>query len=93
MSEKKFPQKEANRITHILDTALPKHVRFPVDVEMVAKELTPSFNQDPITAVNGGSMGNSVDGMLVKHDSKDEWAIFYNTDVVHPGRTNFTKAP
>ena len=92
VSEKKFPQKEANRITHILDTALPTHIRFPVDIEMVAKELTPSFSQDPITAVNGGSMGNSVDGMLVKHDSKDEWAIFYNTDVVHPGRTNFTKA-
>lgn len=92
MSEKKSPHKEANRITRLLDTALPEPVRFPVNVEMVAKDLTPSFNQDPITAVNGGSMGSSIDGMLVKHDAKDEWAIFYNTDVVHPGRKNFTLA-
>ena len=92
MPEKKSPHKEANRITRLLDTALPEPVRFPVNVEMVAKDLTPSFNQDPITAVNGGSMGSSIDGMLVKHDAKDEWAIFYNTDVVHPGRTNFTLA-
>ncbi|CAH0992162.1 hypothetical protein SIN8267_02278 [Sinobacterium norvegicum] len=92
VSEKKSPHKEANRVTRLLDTALPEPVRFPVNVEMVAKDLTPSFNQDPITAVNGGSMGSSIDGMLVKHDAKDEWAIFYNTDVVHPGRTNFTLA-
>ena len=92
MPEKKFPHKEANRITRLLDTALSEPVRFPVNVEMVAKDLTPSFNQDPITAVNGGSMGSSIDGMLVKHDAKDKWAIFYNTDVVHPGRKNFTLA-
>ena len=92
MPEKKFPHKEANRITKFLDLGFNGSDRFPVDVKKVALELTPEFNKDPITAVDGNSIGKSVDGMLVKHPTKEEWAIFYNTDVVHPGRTNFTMA-
>ncbi|MBT7443001.1 MAG: ImmA/IrrE family metallo-endopeptidase [Methylococcales bacterium] len=94
MSDKKFPQKEAIRINRLLDTVpLPPGIdRFPVDVAMVAQDLTPSFNEDPITAVKGEKMGSSVDGMLVKHSFRNEWAIFYNTDVIHPGRSNFTLA-
>lgn len=90
--EKLYPHKEANRITKFLDLGLNGADRFPVNIKKIALELTPEFNRDPIVAVNGGSMGNSVDGMLIKHDTKEEWAIFFNTDVTHPGRTSFTLA-
>ncbi len=91
MSEKKHPHKEANRITKFLDLGLSGAERFPVDVKKVALELTPSFNDDPITAVKGDSF-KSIDGALVRHPEKNEWAILYNTDIVHPGRTSFTLA-
>lgn len=91
MSEEKRPLKEANRLTKLLDMGLSDSERYPVDVKRVALELTPSFNSDPVTEVQGGSMGK-VDGMLARHNSKNEWAIFYNTDVEHQGRQNFTLA-
>jgi len=91
VTEKKYPHKEANRITKFLDLGLSSTNRFPVDVKKVALELTPSFNADPITAVQGNSF-KSIDGALVRHPNEKEWAILYNTDIVHPGRANFTLA-
>lgn len=88
---KKYPHKEANRITKFLDLGLTGSVRFPVDVKQVALELTPSFNTDPITAVRGDSF-KSIDGALVRHSNEKEWGILYNTEIVHPGRVNFTLA-
>lgn len=87
----KHPIKEANRISKLLDLGLNASARYPVNLEQVALELTPSFNNDPITLVKADSMGK-IDGMLVRHPQKDEWAIFYNQDITHPGRTNFTLA-
>lgn len=89
--ESRRPIKEANRITRLLDLGLNASARYPVDVKKVALELTPSFNADPITTVQAGSMGK-IDGMLARHPHKDVWAIFYNQDIVHKGRTNFTLA-
>lgn len=89
--ESRRPIKEANRITKLLDLGLDVSARYPVNVEKVALELTPSFNADPITTVQAGSMGK-IDGMLARHPQKDEWAIFYNQDIAHKGRTNFTLA-
>ncbi len=89
--ENRRPIKEANRITKLLDLGLDASARYPVNVEKVALELTPSFNADPITTVQAGSMGK-IDGMLARHPHKDEWAIFYNQDIAHKGRTNFTLA-
>lgn len=89
--EKKRPIKEANRITKLLDLGLDDSARYPVNVEKVALELTPSFNADPITMVQAGSMGK-IDGILARHPQKNEWAIFYNQDITHNGRTNFTLA-
>lgn len=87
----KRPAKEANRVSKLLDIGLNKHERFPVNLEKVALELTPAFNPDPITNVQAGYMGK-VEGILTKHPDKNEWAIFYNKDIAHKGRTNFTLA-
>lgn len=91
VTEKKSPNKEANRITKFLDLGLAGNVRFPVNVKQVALELTPSFNADPITAVRGESF-KSIDGALVRHSNKKEWGILFNTKITHPGRVNFTLA-
>lgn len=89
--ESKRPIKEANRISKLLDLGLTSSARYPVNVEQVALELTPSFNTDPITLVKADRMGK-IDGMLARHPQKNEWAIFYNQDITHAGRTNFTLA-
>ena len=79
MTEKKRPHKEANRITHILDT-LPPEERFPVDVKKVALELTPHFNDDPITDVQGHDL-RKLEGVLAKDPADPRWAIFYNKNI------------
>ena len=91
MSEKKRPHKEANRITKILDQSLPADERFPVDIQKVALELTPLFNDDPITDVQGHSLSR-FEGALAKAPEGDRWAIFYNNNIQHSGRINFTLA-
>lgn len=90
VTEKKRPHKEANRITHILDT-LPSEERFPVDVKKVALELTPLFNDDPITDVQGHNL-NKFEGALAKDPAEPRWGIFYNKNIQHIGRINFTLA-
>ncbi len=90
---KSFPKKEANRITSILDKALGKHERFPVDVKMIALELTPGLSsKPPITLVEGDAFSDKFDGMLMKKPKKNEWGIFYNTNIANEGRINFTIA-
>ena len=91
MTEKKRPHKEANRISLILDKSLPPEKRFPVDIKDVALELTPLFNDDPITDVQGHSL-NKFEGALAKDPADPRWAIFYNKNILHVGRINFTLA-
>lgn len=57
---KKYPVAEANRISKILDVALPKGSRFPVNVAKIVLELTPQFNDDPITEIK--SLDFCLDG-------------------------------
>jgi len=90
VTEKKRPHKEANRLSRILDT-LPPEERYPVEIEKVALELTPSFNDDPITEVQGHSF-NKFEGALLKDPANPRWGIFYNTNIQHPGRIRFTLA-
>lgn len=90
MTEQKRPHKEANRLSSILDTLLPE-ARYPVDVTKIALELTPAFNDDPITEVQGHAF-NKFEGALLKDPANPRWGIFYNTNVVHPGRIRFTLA-
>lgn len=91
--DKSFPKKEANRITRILDAALGKHERFPVDVKKIALELTPELSsKPPITLVEGNAFSDRFDGMLMKKPMENEWGIFYNTTIANEGRINFTIA-
>lgn len=91
MTEKLSPLKESIRITKLLDLAWSGTDRFPVNVKAVALDLTPSFNPDPITAVQGNTF-SSIDGALVRHPNQDQWAILFNDSITHPGRVNFTLA-
>lgn len=90
MTEKKRPHKEANRLSRILDT-LPPEERYPVDIPKVALELTPAFNNDPITEVQGDNF-NKFEGALLKDPANPRWGILYNTKIQHPGRIRFTLA-
>ena len=64
---------------------------FPVDVKMLALEVTKQRFQDPVgLVVPHGVVG--IDGMLSWHEKKKIWCISYDEDVVMPGRINFTLA-
>lgn len=91
MTKKKRPHKEANRITHILNLTLPSENRYPVDIEMIALDLTPDFNDDPITKVHPDTF-NKFEGALIKDPASSNWGILYNTNIQHPGRVRFTLA-
>jgi Zn-dependent peptidase ImmA (M78 family) len=90
VSGTKCPHKEANRLALILDT-LPPEEHYPVDVKRLALELTPAFNEDPITEVQGHAF-NRFEGALLKDPANPRWGIFYNTQIEHPGRIRFTLA-
>ena len=90
MTDRKRPLKEANRLTCILDT-LPPEERYPVDVSKVALELTPAFNDDPITKVHGDTF-NKFEGALIRDPANPQWCILYNLNIQHPGRARFTVA-
>lgn len=94
MTGEKYPVKEANRISKILDTTLPPDLRFPVDVAKVALELTPCFNQDPITQIKSLDFNFDkdvpIDGMLRKHENKKYWFIGVAFLNGNHGRLNFT---
>ena len=64
---------------------------FPVDVKMLALEVTKQKCQDPIgLVVPHGVTG--IDGMLSWHEKKKIWCISYDQSVTVPGRINFTLA-
>ena len=64
---------------------------FPVDVKMLALEVTKQRFQDPVgLVVPHGVVG--IDGMLSWHEKKKIWCISYDEDVVMPGRIYFTLA-
>ena len=93
MTEKQrpLPHKEANRIPRILDLTLSPEERYPVDIKKIALDLTPDFNEDPITMVHGDTF-DRFEGALLRNPEKPEWAILYNTNIHHPGRLRFTLA-
>ncbi|MEO5738754.1 MAG: ImmA/IrrE family metallo-endopeptidase [Variovorax sp.] len=64
---------------------------FPVDVTLLALEVTKQRFEDPVGLVTPhGVVG--IDGMLSKRAKKGDWCISYDEDVVVPGRINFTLA-
>jgi hypothetical protein len=64
---------------------------FPVDVKMLALEVTKQRFPDPVGLVIPHGIAG-IDGMLSKRAKKGDWCISYDEEVVVPGRINFTLA-
>ncbi|MBX9793868.1 MAG: ImmA/IrrE family metallo-endopeptidase [Burkholderiaceae bacterium] len=64
---------------------------FPVDVKLLALEVTKQRFADPVGLVTPHGVAG-IDGMLSKRTKKGDWCISYDEDVVVPGRINFTLA-
>jgi len=64
---------------------------FPVDVKLLALEVTKQRFADPVGLVVPHGVAG-IDGMLSKRAKKGDWCISYDEDVVIPGRINFTLA-
>lgn len=64
---------------------------FPVDVKLLALEVTKQRFSDPVGLVRPHGVAG-IDGMLSKRAKKGDWCISYDEDVSVPGRINFTLA-
>lgn len=86
------PVRWAIDLTLVLNAALGAE-HFPIDVPMVAREISKQkFPDDPIAVVKGDTLPN-FDGALIKAPAgKAGWGIFYNSAITSPGRVNFTLA-
>jgi Zn-dependent peptidase ImmA (M78 family) len=88
----KMPMAEANRISALLRAVFPAADRFPVDVKMVAKEVSlKQFPGEPITQIDAMDIPG-FEGMLARHPSGKRWKIGYNDRVRSEGRIRFTLA-
>lgn len=63
---------------------------FPVDVKLLALEVTKQRFADPVGVVKAHGVAG-IDGMLSRR-ARGDWCISYDADVVVPGRINFTLA-
>lgn len=88
----KRPMAEANRISQILSTVFPAAERFPIDVKMVACEISQQlFPNEPITRIDAADIPG-FEGLLARHPSGNRWKIGYNNKIESPGRIRFTLA-
>lgn len=86
--------KEANRLTHILDTfaAATGAPRFPVDVRALALDCANLYKwSDPITEVKEANI-NRFEGALHPSSDRKRWLLLYNAAIRSPGRIRFTQA-
>lgn len=91
MTERKFPQAEANRLSKMLNQVLGPD-RFPVNVEELALDYSRQcFPKFPITTIQGDNLPG-FEGMLVEKSDKTQWKIIYNSGVRSEGRIRFTLA-
>lgn len=90
MTKPATPEQWAIRISHILAASLGEG-RFPVDVPMVATELSRQlFPDDPVSTVKGAELPG-FEGALIKAGTTGKgWGIFYNNGIESRGRINFT---
>jgi len=88
----KTPEAWANRFSLILKH-LPDELRFPVDVERLALEMTLQlFPADPVTKVRARSL-EGFEGALVRGPRDGTgWGIAYSDQIGSPGRQRFTVA-
>ena len=82
--------KAAMKISHWIEPW--GDARFPVDVDLMAKNCHTTYNRDdPITQIHGAPW-KGVDGFLQRNpDNAKEWWLTYSTNV-RPERQRFTKA-
>lgn len=88
------PAKAAFRLTNLLNQLSAVHgdVRFPVDVESLAKNCHEIFKwHDAITSVVGADIPG-FDGCLSYLGDGNGWALIYNEAVNSKGRVRFTQA-
>lgn len=92
MDKPKTPHQWAFQITHILNAALGDE-HFPVNIELVAKEISSQlFSDEPITIIQGTNLPG-FDGALYKSSKGNKgWGIFFNNSFASKGRINFTLA-
>lgn len=64
---------------------------FPVDVKLLALEVTKRRFEDPVGLVVPHGV-SGIDGMLSKRVKKGDWCISYDESVTVRGRINFTLA-
>lgn len=85
----KTPKKEAIKLSKLMAMTLGED-RFPVDVAMLAKEISRN-NPDPIDKVVGSDLPG-CEGMLRPHSKRPAWHIVYSNDPKYSGRNRFTMA-
>jgi len=86
--------KAAFRLTSLLNQLSAVHgdVRFPVDVESLARNCHEVFQwDDPITSVVGADIPG-FDGCLSYLGENKGWALLYNDTIESEGRIRFTQA-
>lgn len=92
MNEQLSPHKWAFRITRILNQVLGAE-HFPIDVSLVAKEYSLTISpKDSITLIKGDSLPGFDAGLFKAPSGKTGWGIIYNSNIVSPGRINYTLA-
>jgi len=94
VTERRSPQRWANELTLMLNQvfASPSD-RFPVKVEMIAREISAArFPDDPITLIKGDNLPGFEGGLFKAPPGKKGWGIIYNKAVTSPRRINFTLA-
>lgn len=88
------PEGWAIHLSNVLKVFQQAHglKRFPVDVASIAREYSKQvFPDEPITLVQGMSMSENFEGMLLPNPNcKGEWGILYNEAIGSKGRQNYT---
>ncbi|MGM3412083.1 ImmA/IrrE family metallo-endopeptidase [Ralstonia holmesii] len=87
------PAKEANRLSHILDTFHQMHggARYPVDVEALALECASLFQlPERVVRVQSAEIPGFEGGLFKTGEA--EWSILYNASLSSAGRIRFTQA-
>jgi hypothetical protein len=86
------PQQWAYKLTHILNAVFDVD-RFPVDVKSLAKDYSAQkYPDDPVTLVKGASLPGFEGALCHAPAEKKGWGILFNSDIISPGRINFTLA-
>lgn len=95
MSDQNYsPNRWANQLTLLLDQALPKAQRFPVDVETLAKDYSHQvFRDAPVALVKGRDLPGFEGGLYPSPPGREPgWGIIYNSSITSSGRIRFTLA-